>query len=158
MVNSQESSLSNEHVAGLFDGEGCVYVNRAWRNGRHERYQLLELRVKITNKDTGILVMLTRWLGAGNILQKKGKKEMQYRPCYDWVITGKMNIIKFLSRIKDHVIIKREHVRLALEFCKTIHPSQRGSRPLTLQDREIREKVRCRLTDLYKGIEALPSV
>lgn len=150
-------TLSNQYVAGLFDGEGCLSISKRVIKGKHEKYVRYRLKIKITGTDLRVLELLKDWFGAGNIYRKFPSKKIQERkPCYDWVLAGKANMLRFISFIKQYSIIKEQHIKLALEFLATVNENK-GSTPLTKKQREIRENIYWEFKKLYNGIESLPS-
>ena len=145
MKSKRDYVLSNEYVAGLFDGEGCVFAYKKRSHGKYGDYKRIILRMKITSTNFKLLVMLKKWLGSGTLTKKNEKRKRSnggmYKECYDWTVTGKENMLKFISRVKPFVIEKDYPLSLARHFCKTMHPPKSGGKKITAQEHRIREDV-----------------
>ena len=99
--------LSLEYIAGLFDGEGYITVNKnkgsfvptvgIKMNGFH----LLE---ELNNKFQGYF---------------NTRKNYVNRPLTEWSLRGAFKVINFLTQIEPHLIIKKEQAQLCLKLCKT---------------------------------------
>ena len=59
--------MTNEYVAGLFDGEGCVYIAK----------RLTSMQINITQNTTGILQLLQNKFG-GKITQHTNGKGITF--------------------------------------------------------------------------------
>jgi len=79
-------SISDQYVAGLFDGCGKVVTGLEQVQGKFEKYPRVRMHIEMM-----------------------GMK-----------ITGREKMLTLLERIKDHIILKKEEVNLALGFCETI--------------------------------------
>ncbi len=140
-------TLSNQYVAGLFDGEGCISSSRQFIQGKYEKYPRVRIQIQIANCHKGIMDLLIKWFGGG-CTDKMGRKDYKGKRCYAWRINGKVNMTKFLNDIKDHSIIKRKQIELALEFCETLRDENLGCFPLGKITHEIRDKIHFGLREL----------
>jgi len=100
-------NLSLEYIAGLFDGEGYITVNK--------------------NKKTFIPVVGIKMNGF-NLLKKLNNefggyfyqiKNYTNRPLTEWTLKGSFQVIPFLKKIEPFLIIKKEQAQLCLELCST---------------------------------------
>lgn len=97
------------YTAGLFDGEGCVDIYKATSPKGSKSISLM-LRVNIVQKDGRIMNYLQDNFG-GYVSVDKHNGHYIHR----WDIRSK-KAKDFLSLIYPFVIIKKEQVRIALEF------------------------------------------
>ena len=100
-------SISDQYVAGLFDGCGKVITGLEQVQGKYEKYPRVRMHIEMM-----------------------GIK-----------ITGREKMLSLLNRIKDHIILKKEEVNLALGFCGTIGD---GKIPLKVTDHGLRKIVHAR--------------
>jgi len=110
------------YIAGLVDGEGCIYIDK-YKDKRNKsgNYNYC-LRVSIANTFFGLM----EWLGNklskeyhNHVLNQKGKEYINGRkPCYVWKICG-TNAINFLKEIYPYLIIKKKQCEKAFEFSET---------------------------------------
>jgi hypothetical protein len=100
-------NLSLEYIAGLFDGEGYITVNK--------------------NKKTFIPIIGIKMNGF-NLLKKLNtefggyfyqRKKYINRPLTEWTLRGAFQVIPFLKKIEPFLIIKKEQAQLCLELCNT---------------------------------------
>jgi hypothetical protein len=105
------------YLAGLFDGEGCVYLRfrdrHRIRKSEDKIYQwhskYYELQVTITNKNMGCLEFCQNIFG-GRIYNQKNKGNLTYSR---WMVEGKKAIL-FLTAILPYVIIKKPQIEAVL--------------------------------------------
>ena len=99
--------LSLEYIAGLFDGEGYITVNK--------------------NKKAFVPVVGIKMNGF-NLLKKLNiefggyfyqREKYINRPLTEWTLRGSFQVIPFLKKIEPFLIIKKEQAKLCLELCKT---------------------------------------
>jgi hypothetical protein len=97
------------YCAGLFDGEGYIDIYSATLS-KASKSPSLYLRVVISQKDG----MIMNWLedNFGGYVRKERRNENYI---YRWTIVSK-SALKFLNLIYPFVLIKKEQVKLALEF------------------------------------------
>lgn len=131
--------LSNQYVAGLFDGEGCITTTLEYIKGKYDIYPRIRMQVQIANQDTQIMDLLMEWFGGGCIDKHGG--DSRRNPCYAWRISGKASMLRFLNYVKDSVIIKKPQVELALEFCGTLREDNLGCVPLGHNIHLVRKRI-----------------
>ena len=96
--------LSPQWLAGFFDGEGCVGV---YTNGNSTK-----LDVSVAQKDPGILAIISlKFPSKVTYAKKDGTHHIAW--------CGR-NALPFLEFIKDHTIVKKRQVDLAIEFASLI--------------------------------------
>jgi len=118
------------YFAGLFDGEGCVRINKSDRTKyRPNSTPLYNLHLSIANQNLEVLELLKEMFG-GSIHFNK------HSACYSWVITTQ-KAASFLRAINPYVIVKRSQVRLALEWVSIIDARSSKKRWLKKSDAEI---------------------
>lgn len=117
--------IDNSYWAGLFDGEGNIYISK----GLHH------MQVSITQKRPEILYLLKEVFGGG--VTKYGKQT-----CHKWRVSSIEDIRNFLEVIYPYSIIKKGEISVALEFLKNSIPHSKGYRPLPIEEKERREGLR----------------
>lgn len=137
-------SITDEYVAGLFDGEGCVVVDKSTRGNGHSTGYIL--RVQITNTDYAILEKVkARWAG-GITTQDRGVN----KPVHVWQATSKQ-AVAFLETIRPFVHIKSLQVHRAIEFQACLRERGGGGK-LTQDELAEREAGYQDLRELKKGL------
>lgn len=107
--------LSNEYLAGFFDGEGCVSIYRnKLKSGLGFRYAV---NILICSTNLDIIKYLQLQFG-GTVYNLKMQK-VSHKQAQTWVL-GSRSAKDFLIGIYPFLIIKKEQVKLALEFIETI--------------------------------------
>ena len=97
-------------AAGLFDGEGCVYVAKHKpRRGASEQY-ILAAKVAMTHKPT---IERFAQLFGGNILPSQDARA-NHRPMWVWAIYGR-KVHPFLRNILSYAVTKKQEVEIGLE-------------------------------------------
>lgn len=128
--------LTPGYCAGFFDGEGSVYAaQRKSRKGNSAPTIL----VCITNTNKNIMQMHKDKWGGSLCLRYKGDK---WQTQYQWVLSPRMAYI-YLSYIYSHLIIKKEVVTKALEYCSI--QSLPRKQIMKWETININGKLRCRM-------------
>jgi hypothetical protein len=129
-TNSSYLKAEPAYMAGFFDGEGCIRVNKTC-TPTTTNYHLI---VTIANNDQSILDSCLEIYGGD--VRSKGKRE-----CYSWSLFNKVNIKRFLLDTLPYLIVKREE---ALEGMKYIDLGHKVICP------EKREEIYLKLIELKK--------
>ena len=111
------------YLAGLFDGEGCVLINKATKR----RYSYHRLRVQLTNLNPSPLKMAMELFG-GSILIHKNRRENQ-QDIWDWSVEY-TRAVEFLEEIFPYSIIKKDEIEIALDFMNSKKRYGRGGVPI----------------------------
>lgn len=96
--------ISNEYIAGFFDGEGCIDIRYQVR-GRYNRF---ELRCTISQVYRKPLDMIKEVFGGSISPRKNGN-------IHYYVVSGP-SANTLLEAIRPHLIVKADEADVALEF------------------------------------------
>ena len=109
--------LSNEYIAGLFDGEGCIrIVKNYWtKNSRNITYSL---RLSINLTDKRVPTILHKMCGGCLNIHKRPNP--RHHTMYNWILSTR-KAYNFLKLIEPFCIIKSEQIKIALEFQEHIY-------------------------------------
>lgn len=120
--------LSNQYIAGFFDGEGCVYI------GLHHKGRGYHFCVSISQKKPEILYLIKNIFG-GKVDEKgSGRRGI----CYQWRATKRELIKKFFDAVEPFCIVKANDIKIGREFLKTYKPCDSGYKPLSNEERSRR--------------------
>ncbi len=108
VVPEMAKDIQINYLAGFFDGEGCVRINKDSR--AEGSYTLF---VSISNSNFSILELYQSMFG-GNIISLKTEKE-HYKKIYQWRVVAR-KALSFLKMIEFHTIVKKEQIKTAIEF------------------------------------------
>lgn len=137
METQKEDSLSPLYIAGFFDGEGCIAIQKQWVKGKYEKYPRIRLDINVTNTHDGVLIKLLQKYGGRFSANHKGGTH-QNKPCHRWRLTGKQPMLQFLNDILPYSVVKKKDIEAAILFCETIREENLGCTPLTKEDHAIR--------------------
>lgn len=124
--------LTDEYIAGFFDGEGSVSINIGGR-----------CNVAITQKNPSVLYLIQSKFG-GNV----HLKEHKYLGCYHWRLSKKEEVIRFLEAMLNICVCKKQEVELGLEAARLTRSENNGCNPLTSSEYAQRLSIRARLQAL----------
>jgi hypothetical protein len=99
--------ISLDYIAGLFDGEGYITVNK-------KKKSFVPV-VGIKMNGFNLLKTLHNQFG-GYFYQRKNYIN---RPLTEWTLRGAFQVIPFLKKIESFLVIKKEQAQLCLELCNT---------------------------------------
>jgi hypothetical protein len=128
--------MNNAWLAGYFDGEGCIHLQKDVRQNKRAVYML---QVCITQKNPATLYLLEKEFGGQVYQHAKG--------CYRWRVVSRA-ALHFLLAIEPYCIIKADQVRLAIEFAKTLRSDNLGSTPMDDETSLRRSEIYSRLREL----------
>lgn len=134
--------LSSQYMAGLFDGEGTVYIRKV-SSPKYADESYFRVECSLGNCHKGVLNSLKETLGYGNVYEtnQKAVKEHGWQRQYRWASSCR-SVINFLQRVAPYVIIKQPYVELALAFAKTV--GKGNKRDKKLQERFYKKYKRMR--------------
>lgn len=124
--------LTDEYIAGFFDGEGCVSINTGGR-----------CTVSITQKNPAVLYLIQAKYG-GNVRFKDNRTFN----CYNLIITNKRDILKFLKAMLPLCVVKKQEVEIGIEAAERINSDNPGCTPLTVEERAYRMSLRAKMQAL----------
>lgn len=100
------------YMAGLFDGEGSIYIGKA----SSHRQQLYSVCLSITNTDKDVLQWAVEHFGGAVSL--KPAERAHYKTRYLWRAQAIRNTAIVLEQILPFLKIKKQQALLALRFLK----------------------------------------
>jgi hypothetical protein len=111
------------YLAGLFDGEGYITINKfQYPNSTHTRYQLI-CGINMTNP-AGIEVAQELF---GGTIHFQERRNPNHKNLHAWVLGSQM-AAKFLAKVRPHLLVKRKEAELGLVFQNHIDVTKRGHR------------------------------
>ena len=138
--------LSNEYVAGFFDGEGCVLIRKV--GGRAGYYKSHIVAAVLGQTNLPILEALReRW--GGSVRSRKGTT----KPFWEWQIVGPP-AVNFLVELLPHLKLKQEQAQLAVDFRQVLARTRPASGTRLSEEGYLeREAWARRLVQLRKPID-----
>jgi hypothetical protein len=128
------NSAQRGYLAAFLDGEGGIQITRSLRKGR--RYHLsLHPVVYFTNTNYEAIQTLRNWLHAGSIVLSRQRDG--YQDIHVLHITGIRNILRLLTSLSPHLIIKKKHAEVLIAFCRS-RLSPRGPEGRRYNSEELR--------------------
>jgi len=107
---------SLDWVAGFFDGEGGCYIGVTKRKNGSIR---VSPYISISQKSRFILEKLKKKVGVGRI--EKASSGFTSKTVWQYRVTGRDNMRKFILKIMNKVVLKRKQLYLMNEFLKLHH-------------------------------------
>ena len=113
------SEINLAYLAGLFDGEGSIFIYRRnyYKKRHHKKNFYLSPQITISNNNNYVLLVIKKWIGFGNIFsyKKVGMDHLTYR----WSISGIRRCLKFTKLLYGKCIIKNKQLKFMEEFCES---------------------------------------
>ena len=125
------------YIAGIIDGEGSIRINKAMKpyNGMKNPSYNAQINIGMVNKEIPDLLKET-FNGQGNVREERVSG---MRSIWRYSLTGRSKMIAVLNNLLPYLIIKKEHAKTVIDFCKnweTPRVRQYGIDPQELQRRE----------------------
>jgi len=146
------------YMAGFFDGEGCVGLNKCRSLGATHAFPYrVEVQISQVRKEP--LEMFQKRYGGGIYLTKRSLKNPNWQDVHHWVI-GDRAAEKCLRDMLPHLTLKKDKARLCLEWrdlpkLSRIANLQRVGRPSKIKAKKRNEKIikeRRKIYGKFKGL------
>ena len=121
------------YLAGFFDGEGCISINRN-----------LVLRLSVRNINQEVLKLCENQFGGYTHKTTLHPKRTQ---SYSWTISG-VGACYALIRIFPWLIIKKEEAKVAISLKSIINKNKMGRGKLPLNEVKIRREARLKIFEI----------
>jgi len=129
--------ISIQYIAGFFDGEGGIYVTQKTDKRFGKSILVRNIRCQVTNGDIKVLKMIQQKYGG--VIREKQREE-GWKPAFYLEIASQKDILKFLQDIEPYLIVKKEQVKLAIQYLKSRLSHQH--KRYTNEEIKIVEKIR----------------
>jgi hypothetical protein len=112
-------------AAGLFDGEGCIYIKRrsVLIPQRRERSPVYQLVIKVKLIDRPVVEFIAETFRVGRVIAERPGK-IEVRTGWRWEASGH-SALSFLLQIEPHLRIKGPEVALAVQFIELMRTTTR---------------------------------
>jgi len=103
------------YLAGLIDGEGCIYIGHTKQGKYGNGYQWHSM-LKITSCDQELIIWLENTFGGSKDSRYRWTSKKKFtRPVYNWQATGPM-LDYILPLVKPYLIIKRKQCDIMIRY------------------------------------------
>lgn len=140
---TDQKELINAYTAGFFDGEGCIGTDENNRNIPPS----IHLNIKISLTDLPTLTKLKQEFGGEIHIRKKPKGKEHWKQAWNWNITDRTTLKKFLTRIFPYSIYKKPQIEDGLRFLELIKNSQSG-KTVSQEEYKLRRLISDKLHEL----------
>jgi len=136
--NTHHSIAEIAYLAGLIDGEGCIYIGHTKQGKYGNGYQWHSM-LKITSCDEELIIWLENTFGGSKDSRYRWTSKQKFtRPVYNWQATGPM-LDYILPQVKPFLIIKKKQCDVMMRYRLT--SKNIGSRLLSPEVNEQRIKL-----------------
>ncbi len=137
--------LSLEYIAGLFDGEGMVRLNRVTKSSG--TYYSLVTRIKMT--DESLILELKDFIGRGSVYKETPPGNC--KPCWSLTLSSQ-DALAFLIDIKPYLRTKSKVADLGIQYQTSLRDrgNKGGLQKLTDQEKIRRKYFFDRIGELNK--------
>ena len=102
--------VSWKYLAGLIDGEGCVDLATTKINNQF----YIQPRLRIGMADSAKFLLVDCATIFGGHLESRESKNENWQSSTTWTVSGYKQACSLLRNVVNHLILKREQVRLCL--------------------------------------------
>ena len=107
------------YLAGLFDGEGCIRINKSYhspRGNRFRRYQY-QIQCTVSNTNPTAVRLFEKYFSGSVHVHSLGSEN--HKTTWTWSV-GALKATKFLKKTIPFLRLKKDEAKLALKFRKTV--------------------------------------
>jgi hypothetical protein len=122
---ARDENMTPEYLAGLFDGEGCIDVQRLYPQTGVKGRTYVRPRVRMCMADScRVLGMKLQERFGGHLVSRKSfQPNQQSSWSLEWLSQG--DITRLLNTILPYLILKAEQAKLVLWWLNTVSGKQR---------------------------------
>ncbi len=125
------------YLAGLIDGEGCIYGHTLKR----DKYEIIVARLSVKMVDKEIIDWIYKTFG-GFVYKKRDDREKQYHTLWSWEVSKAEYLIPFLENIIPYLKLKKYRAKLLLDLKKRVLKTKKlYLKKIEEDDRKHREKI-----------------
>jgi hypothetical protein len=148
--------ISAEYMAGLFDGEGCLYVHEVHTKRKHGTIHHMMARAVISSTYLPLLIAVReKWGGSVHPDTQASGKRQSWRLDFN----SHEELLGLLRAIQPYVIIKKDQIDFFLaEFAPTMRAGRGKHLPLSPEQHAKRAEVKAKLQELKKVDFPLPAI
>lgn len=148
-------TFSKSYLAGLFDGEGCIFIARRNVNGKYIlRFPHYIITTSINMVHRPLIELLAEQLNGHVLVHKKDLKNPKHRRSYE-VAFSSDRARDFLASIYDELVVKKEEARLAIMFQNHLNEFRGRLSQMTIEQAQPilawRESIRLRVKELKRS-------
>ena len=111
-MTKQEDGLNLAYAAGLFDGEGSIFIGKVKTN-RNKSGLLFRLHIEMCNTNEPIVKWMQLYFG-GSVYERYADTNTR-RTLWSWQLRG-TKALEFLKIISPYLRVKKPQAELAMEF------------------------------------------
>lgn len=122
--------MTPEYLAGLFDGEGCIDVQRMYpKQGKGRLYVRPRVRICMAESARPMMELLRVTFGGNLVERKAGQRNQQNSWSLEWL--NQNDIRHIINTMLPHLILKAEQAKLVLWWLdnasgKQVRPTRYG--------------------------------
>jgi hypothetical protein len=117
--------IDARYLAGLFDGEGCIDLQRMYAKPPYDKTVYVRPRVRMCMSDNTYHIALLLQAEFGGYIGRRKSQNARQQSSWSLEWLSKEDIIYILDKMKPHLILKKEQAKLALWWLD--NASGRGS-------------------------------
>jgi hypothetical protein len=127
------SATQAAYIAGIFDGEGTITINRTKQEQYHNWSYTPNCFVTNTNEE--LLHWLRNSTRVGRISESDRYRKENHKRAYRWKLYTK-EVRQLLEAIQPFLVIKKRQAEIILEFLPTMRYNANQFHPYTEQELE----------------------
>ena len=109
------TEIEKAYIAGFFDGEGSISINKFRANNPNYKCPHYILTVTLTNTNLEIIEEIHEKLGASKQMRKREWGKSHWKTCYAWMASANKALI-VLKLIRPYLKVKAKQADLAISF------------------------------------------
>jgi hypothetical protein len=130
--------LSDQYLAGLFDGEGCIDLQRMYAKPPYDKKVYVRPRVRMCMSDNTLFLAAHLQAEFGGHIGRRQPQNAQQQSSWSLEWLSKDDITAILTRILPYLVLKGEQAKLALWWLdKASGRSNQSGMPGMDQAREV---------------------
>ena len=114
-TRSKLTKLEKSYIAGLFDGEGSVSINKFRTKNPKYKCPSYVLSLTVTNTNKEVIEWLYTKMDGSKHIRKRVWGKSHWKTCYSWMASANKALV-VLKAIYPYMRIKKPQAKLAIEF------------------------------------------
>ena len=132
MHGTQTEPVLYAYLAGVFDGEGCIQVERSHRQvepGRHQRRIVYIYTLSVAMTNLPVLEIFKKTFG-GSIYKRTFSPPENKSSIYRWRVTSRPQTQRVLKALVPYMVVKKKQAQFMLDVIDAWKSFKGGSRKI----------------------------
>ena len=105
--------MTIEYIAGFFDGESCININKN------------KVRISVTQTHEEVLLEIMNFFGFGSVSKLKKRKD-HWKDAWVYYVSSNISVFEVLKLLEPHLIVKKQKAQEAIKVLENYFEKEKN--------------------------------